>query len=61
MKVIIDCALNGVMYYPGYYEDEQGRGDHIMVSPPFIITEEQVDQCVEVLQAALDKYQEELL
>ena len=50
--------MKGVFFYPGYYEDEQGRGDHIMIAPPFIITEEQIDHCVKVLREVLEESQE---
>ncbi len=63
MNVMMKCLMKGVFFYPGYYEDEQGRGDHLLFVPPFIITEEQIDQCVdtlaEVLKDSQDRYYEE--
>ena len=56
--VLRNCIMKGVFFYPGYYEDEQGRGDHIMIAPPFIITEEQIDHCVRVLREVLEESQE---
>ncbi len=60
MDIIVQCLLKGVFFYPGYYEDERGRGDQLMIAPPFIITEEQIDECVailrETLQGSRDKY-----
>ena len=60
MDVIVQCLLKGVFFYPGYYEDERGRGDQLMIAPPFIITEEQIDEVVSILrktlQGSLDKY-----
>lgn len=53
MNLITTCLLKGVFFYPGYFEDAHGRGDHIMVAPPFIITEEQIDQCVAVLRESI--------
>ena len=53
MDVLIKCLLKGVFFYPGYWEDEQGRGDHLMITPPFIITEEQVDEVVAILKETL--------
>ncbi len=58
MDIIMQCMMKGVFFYPGYYEDEQGRGDHIMIAPPFIITEEQIDQCTAVLRETLEESQE---
>ena len=58
MDIITTCLLKGVFFYPGYWEDEQGRGDHIMIAPPFIITEEQIDECVEVLRDTVKEMQD---
>jgi len=57
-NLIMNCIMKGVFFYPGYWEDEEGRGDHIMIAPPFIITEEQIDQCIKVLRETLEESQE---
>jgi len=49
MNIIMKCLMKGVFFYPGYFEDEKGRGDNIMFTPPFIITEEQIDHCISIL------------
>jgi adenosylmethionine-8-amino-7-oxononanoate aminotransferase len=53
MKVCLLGAVRGVLFYPGYYRDANGRGDHIMLAPPYIITEEQIDEMVDALAAAI--------
>ena len=53
MDTIVQCLLKGVFFYPGYYEDERGRGDQMMIAPPFIITEEQIDECLGILRGVL--------
>lgn len=53
MKVVLHGTSQGVFLYPGYYRDRQGRGDHIMLAPPYIITEEQIDQVVDALEFAI--------
>ena len=58
MDIIMQCLMKGVFFYPGYYQDEQGRGDHIMIAPPFIITEEQIDECMNVLRETIEESQE---
>ena len=55
--LVTECLFKGVFFYPGYFEDEQGRGDHLMIAPPFIITEEQIDFCVDVLTEVLEENQ----
>ena len=32
---------------------EQGRGDQLMIAPPFVITEEQIDECLDILRGVL--------
>lgn len=34
-RILRACFRKGAFFYPGYYEDEQGRGDHIMMEPAF--------------------------
>jgi len=58
MDIIMQCMMKGVFFYPGYYEGEDGRGDHLMVAPPFIITEEQIDELTSVLRETLEESQE---
>ena len=55
MTVIMNCMMRGIFFYPGYYEDEEGRGDHILMAPPFIITKEQIDECIHVLEQTLEE------
>ena len=59
-RILRACFKKGAFFYPGYYEDEQGQGDHIMMAPPFIITREQIDHCVNILEEALEETQNEL-
>jgi adenosylmethionine-8-amino-7-oxononanoate aminotransferase len=59
MNVITKCLLKGAFFYPGYYEDELGRGDQLMIAPPFIITEDQIDECVGILRETLQDSSEE--
>jgi adenosylmethionine-8-amino-7-oxononanoate aminotransferase len=43
----------GLITYPGGGGADGIRGDHILLAPPFIITEEQIDQLVDILDAAI--------
>ncbi len=58
MGLVMQCMMKGVFFYPGYYEDENGCGDHLMMAPPFIITEEQIDECTGVLRETLEESQD---
>ncbi len=43
----------GLITYPGGGGADGVRGDHILLAPPFIITEEQIDRVVDILDAAI--------
>jgi adenosylmethionine-8-amino-7-oxononanoate aminotransferase len=43
----------GLITYPGGGGADGVRGDHILLAPPFIITEEQIDQLVGILDEAI--------
>jgi len=43
----------GLITYPGSGGADGVRGDHILLAPPFIITEEQIDQLVRILDEAI--------
>ena len=58
MDLVMQCMMKGVFFYPGYYQNEQGNGDLLMVAPPFIITEEQIDECVGILRETIEESQE---
>ena len=48
------AALNrGLLVYPGTGGVDGERGDHVMVGPPFVVTEQEMAELVERLGAAL--------
>ena len=47
----------GLWIYGGTGSDKGIAGDHILIAPPYIITEAQIDELVERLTAALDTVQ----
>lgn len=47
------CREMGVLFYPGYGSVDGLLGDHLMVAPPFIVTEGQIDAIVECLYQAI--------
>jgi adenosylmethionine-8-amino-7-oxononanoate aminotransferase len=49
----------GVIFYPGSGSVDGVRGDHLLIAPPFVITEEEIDEVVSVLRkAVLDVWEE---
>ena len=47
------CREMGVLFYPGYGSVDGLLGDHLMVAPPFIVTEGQIDAIVDCLYRAI--------
>ncbi|HSR32443.1 MAG TPA: aspartate aminotransferase family protein [Anaerolineae bacterium] len=54
-RVCAHCMEMGVLLYPGHGSADGMRGDHLMVAPPFIATEGQVDVIVGTLREAIRK------
>ena len=48
------ARAHGLMCYPMGGTGDGRRGDHILLAPPFILTEDQVDELVDKLGRALD-------
>lgn len=53
-KVKREAMARGMLVYPGGGTIDGRRGDHILLAPPFIVQEEQVDTIVERLGDAVD-------
>ena len=45
----------GLMVYPMGGTIDGQRGDHVLLAPPFIVSESQVDQIVDLLALAIDR------
>jgi adenosylmethionine-8-amino-7-oxononanoate aminotransferase len=52
---------HGVMGYPTTGVDNGVRGDTFLVSPPFIITEAQIDTAFDLLDGAITDFEKEFL
>jgi len=52
-RISARCMELGVLVYPGHGGVDGVRGDHLMVAPPFIVTEAQLDTIVEALEQAI--------
>ena len=40
------CQDPGIMLYPGTGSEDGWKGDHVIVSPPYTVTEGELDQIV---------------
>lgn len=54
VKVKREAMARGLLVYPGGGTVDGRRGDHILLAPPFIVTEAQIDTIVERLGDAVD-------
>ncbi|MFN2166544.1 MAG: aminotransferase class III-fold pyridoxal phosphate-dependent enzyme, partial [Anaerolineae bacterium] len=52
-RVCARCMELGVLLYPGHGSVDGRRGDHLMVAPPFIATEAEIDLIVDTLRQAV--------
>jgi adenosylmethionine-8-amino-7-oxononanoate aminotransferase len=49
-----EAMARGLLVYPGGGTIDGRRGDHVLLAPPFIVNEEQIDTIVERLGDAID-------
>ncbi len=52
-QIASQAFSRGLITYPGGGGVDGVLGDHILLAPPFIITEEQIDQMVEILKSSI--------
>jgi adenosylmethionine-8-amino-7-oxononanoate aminotransferase len=53
-RVKAEAMANGLMVYPMGGTIDGRRGDHLLIAPPFIVSEAQLDEVVDRLATALD-------
>ena len=54
-KVRASAMAEGLMVYPMGGTIDGRRGDHVLVAPPFIVSEDELDMIVQRLREALDR------
>ncbi|WVQ85411.1 hypothetical protein IAT38_007576 [Cryptococcus sp. DSM 104549] len=59
-KIVDECVANGVVLYPGKGTADGVVGDHVLIAPPYTVTDEELDLIVEVLKCAVNKTIEHL-
>jgi hypothetical protein len=60
-RVCARCMQLGVLFYPGHGSFDGQRGDHLMVAPPFVVTDEEVTIVLDVLRRAILDVEKEAL
>jgi len=59
---MIDLAFgNGLVLYPGTGFVDGVNGDMVMVGPPFIIEEAQIEEAMEILKKTLTQIEKDVL
>lgn len=53
-KLSAACRARGLLVYPGSGTADGTIGDHLLIAPPYIVTEREVDEIVARLGAAVD-------
>jgi len=51
---------NGLIVYPGGGGADGVNGDHVLIAPPFIITEGQIEKLVAILDEAIGETERSL-
>ena len=59
-RVCARCMEMGVLFYPGHGSVDGRRGDHLMVAPPFVVTEDEVAAILDVLRRAVQEVKKEV-
>jgi adenosylmethionine-8-amino-7-oxononanoate aminotransferase len=54
-RVCERCMELGVLLYPGHGSVDGVRGDHLMVAPPYVVTEDQVQVILDTLRQAIEE------
>jgi adenosylmethionine-8-amino-7-oxononanoate aminotransferase len=53
-RVTEEAFRRGLILYPGSGGANTEEGDHLLIAPPFVITEEQIRETVSLLKEAMD-------
>jgi len=59
-KIIDTAFANGLVLYPGTGFVDGVNGDMVMVGPPFVIEEKEIDEILQILKATLSKVEREV-
>lgn len=60
-RVVEHCFEKKLLVYPGVATVDGYVGDHIQVAPPLVVTKEQIDEIVALLDGAIGEAEEEAL
>ena len=60
-RILERCINNGLLVYPGVASADGFRGDHIQVAPPLVVTRDQIDEMVRLLDKSIREAEEGVL
>jgi adenosylmethionine-8-amino-7-oxononanoate aminotransferase len=60
-RVVERCFEKGLLVYPGVATVDGYIGDHIQVAPPLVVTREQIDEIVSLLDEVIGDVEGEVL
>ena len=60
-RVLDRCIGNGLLVYPGVATVDGFLGDHIQVAPPLVVTREEIDEIVTLLDRSIGEAEGEVL
>jgi adenosylmethionine-8-amino-7-oxononanoate aminotransferase len=59
--VVEQCYENGLLVYPGTGTVDGVKGDHIQVAPPLVVSIEEIDEVVGLLDKSISEVEEKVL
>lgn len=59
-RVVKQCYKNGLLVYPGIGTIDGVKGDHIQVAPPLVVSKEEIDEIVGLLDMSISEVEVEV-
>jgi adenosylmethionine-8-amino-7-oxononanoate aminotransferase len=60
-RVVEQCYKNGLLVYPGTGTVDGVKGDHIQVAPPLIVSKEEIDEIIRLLDKSIGEVEDKVL
>ena len=60
-RVVEQCYENGLLVYPGTGTVDGVRGDHIQVAPPLVVTKDEIDEIIMLLDKSIGEVEAKVL
>jgi adenosylmethionine-8-amino-7-oxononanoate aminotransferase len=60
-RVVDQCFENGLLVYPGSGTVDGVKGDHIQVAPPLVVSKEEIDEILELLDKSIGEVEAKVI